>query len=165
MTYEEAGLASALIGLQRAYDMIGREIENVKERLAQARNGGNAREFVEERKRPVGRPAKNAERAADLERFARKSKSVKGYWANMSAEERSAEMARRIAVHQAKIAAKAVGDIGVDVNKLHPRDPRSPRHEAWRKKMRKVNKAMWANYTPEERAARVARAQAHRSAA
>lgn len=159
MTNEQAGLATKLVGLVEARELLDREIQKVRAQLDFAHNGGNARTFVEGRALTldIGKskePKKNDGRG----------KAARGYWARMTAEERAAEMQRRILVHQGKApSSRAAGD----VNSLHPRDARSPRHAAWVKKMRKANLERWASYTPEERAARVASsiAKARRGAA
>lgn len=67
---------------------------------------------------PTGRPAGN-----------------RGYWAKMTKEERQAEMRRRAEVRRKNWAKEA------NLEKLHPRDARSPRHEEWLKTMSKAMKA------------------------
>lgn len=59
------------------------------------------------------------------------------YWAKMTKEERKAEMQRRTEVRNKKWAEAA------NVEKLHPRDARSPKHAAWLKKMSKAMKASY----------------------
>lgn len=171
MTYEEAGLATTLVGLVKAHEMLGREIEMIREKLQLAQNGGNARAYLDIRRSDGAKgpwaSMTPEERSAEMKRrmakrgnpkvVVRKSNAtkLKGYWARMSKEERAAEMQRRILVHQGKApSAKIEKD---DVEKLHPRDKRSPRHVAWIKRMRKASKASWANLTPEARAARLAK--------
>lgn len=161
MTNEQAGLATKLVGLVEARELLDREIEKVRAQLDFAHNGangGNARTFVEGRALTLDIGKSKEAKKND------RGKGARGYWARMTAEERTAEMQRRILVHQGKApSSRAAGD----VNSLHPRDARSPRHAAWVKKMRKANLERWANYTPEERAARIASstAKARRGAA
>lgn len=196
MNYEQMGIAAMIPGMQHMIDLMQRELDSMREQLAQAQNGGNARSFLNERKR--GRPPKLIEgsfrvdgESAAAKEFSRKSRasssfwakmsaeersaemrrrgmvrkdsrkaklsadkasssSRKGYWASMSPEERKAEMRRRIEVRDKKWAEEAA------LEKLHPRDPRSPKHAAWIEKMRAANKANWAKLSPKERAVRVA---------
>lgn len=151
-----------LPGMIHAHDELGRQIAEMQARLAQLQDGGNALDAVNELRR---RGAKSAwakhspeERSAIMkERWAKKKAAAgkKGggasYWAKMTKEERQAEMRRRVAVRDKKWAEAA------NVDKLHPRDPRSPRHDAWIKKMRKVSKESWTKLTPGQREARLAK--------
>lgn len=172
MTNEQAGLATKLVGLVHAKELLEREIENVRAQLDVAHNGGNARTFIEGPALHIGksRGARGPwatmtpeERSVEMKRrmakrkdkvvVKRSSGALKGYWARMTKEERAAEMQRRILVHQGK--APSVRIAADDLERLHPRDPRSPRHAAWLKKMRKISKATWDNMTPEARQARL----------
>ena len=61
-----------------------------------------------------------------------------GYWDNMTAEQRSAEMTRRVNLRQPTV-------------KLHPRDVNHPGHDAWVQKMRDVSRLKWAKMSKAER--------------
>lgn len=98
------------------------------------------------KQRWADKKAKENGRGGD--RYGKVSAGAKGYWAKMTPAERKAEMERRDAVRAKKWAEAA------NAEKLHPRDPRSPKHEAWLKKMSKVGKAAWNKMTPEQRLAR-----------
>jgi hypothetical protein len=136
--YESVGLAAMIPGMQHMITLMQRELDEIRATLArvQARQAGY-------------------EETADSPEKKGKGSHQAAYWARMTPEERSAEMRRRGMV-RGKSKAKTNKLTGADLNRLHPRDVRSPRHESWLKKMRAANKRTWANYTPEQRAARVA---------
>jgi hypothetical protein len=90
---------------------------------------------------------------------AKRAKLMKGYWAKMTAAERSAEMARRKEVTQEKRAAKPRVKL---VQPNHPRNAGHPKHEEWLAKTRRANRKSWASMTPEARKARIDAAQAGR---
>lgn len=174
MNYEEAGIATMLAGLVRAREILNQEIESMQGKLKLAQNGGSALDAVREHKRGAYRP--RAPLTVERE-FKRKSKATSGWWANMTPEERSAEMKRRYQSRKDrpptgrpssadKVSAAQKGYWAkmtpeerqaevrrraevrnrkwaekASVEKLHPRDPRSPKHEAWVKKMSKAMKA------------------------
>ena len=161
-------------GMQHMIDMMQRELDSMREQLAQTRNGGNALEAVREYKRGPYRPRMLLTAAQE---FKRKSKAVSGWWMKMTPAERSAEMKRRYASRKdhpptgrparrgdnlstgqsaywakmtkeerraemqrrAEVRAKNWAKTA-DIAKLHPRDPRSPRHAEWRKTMSKAMK-------------------------
>lgn len=169
MTNEQAGLATKLVGLVHAKELIEREIETVRAELDRAHNGGNGRVFVEGRALDIGKKhgasgpwAAMTPEERSVEMKQRMAKRKKSYWARMTAEERAAEMQRRILVHQGKAPSLKATD---GVEKLHPRDPRSPKHAAWIKKMRKASKASWEKLTAAERQARIDRTLAAKAAA
>lgn len=180
MNYEEAGIATMLAGLVRAREILDKEIEAMQGKLQLAQNGGGALEAVREAKqRGPYRP--RAPLTVERE-FKRKSRATSGWWANMTPEERSAEMKRRYASRKdrpptgrpagrggdhygkvstgqakywakmtpaerraemqrrAKVRQKKWAE-AANVERLHPRDPRSPKHEAWLKTMSKAMKA------------------------
>jgi hypothetical protein len=80
-----------------------------------------------------------------------KAEGARSAWAGMTAEERSIEMKRRFAVRMAK-----------QTGKMHPRDPNHPKHQEFAAKVRKAQKRAWANLTPAQRKARLARMLAGR---
>jgi hypothetical protein len=139
--FEAMGLAAMLPGMQHMITLMQRELDNMRAALARIQERQNGYEETAEETAPRGKGSAQA-----------------AYWARMTPEERSAEMTRRLMLRDKKSAAKTAG---ADLDRLHPRDVRSPRHEAWVKKMRAANKRTWSNYTPEQRAARVAHASAH----
>jgi hypothetical protein len=164
MNYEEAGIAHMLVGMVRAREVLDQEIEELRKRLDLARKGGSALDAVREAKARGARgpwAGKTAEeRSAIIKaRWTKKKAKETGtrgdqvsaqraYWAKMTPAERKAEMQRRTEVRNKRWEAEA------NWEKLHPRDPRSPKHAAWIKKMRKVSKAKWDGMTPAERQAR-----------
>ena len=89
------------------------------------------------RKDPTGIPS-----GPGGDHYGKVSTGQASYWAKMTKEERKAEMQRRTEVRNKKWAEAA------NVEKLHPRDPRSPKHEAWLKKMSKSMKKSWNKMTP-----------------
>lgn len=162
MNYEQMGRACLIPGMQHMIDLMQRELDAMRAQLALAQNGGNAldavREAKKKRKSPTGGWWANKtpeERSAEMARrylkrkdrpptgrpaqggdhYGKVSAGQKGYWAKMTAEERKAEVARRTEVRNKKWAEEA------NLEKLHPRDPRSPKHGAWLKKMSRVMKA------------------------
>lgn len=128
MNYETLGMAGTLAGLERAMELIKAELDQIRAQLDHAQQGGNARSYVEERKK--GRPPGS------------KAKTGSNGWPP-TPEARKKEMARRMAVARGEVPSVKMAN-RVDVDKLHPRDPRSPRNKAWKKKMRKVMKDRWA---------------------
>lgn len=90
---------------------------------------------AEMRRRGARRKDRRQGRGGD--HYGKVSAGAKGYWAKMTKEERRAEVQRRAEVRNKKWAEDA------NVEKLHPRDPRSPKHEAWLKKMSRVMKASY----------------------
>jgi hypothetical protein len=74
----------------------------------------------------------------------KRAQAGKRGWGGMTAEERSAEMRRRIEVRKQNQAAAAG---------LHPRDPNHPNHEEWVAKMSKIRKQTWAKKTKAEKEA------------
>ena len=142
--YAQMGMAALLPGMVRMLDLMQQQVSELQAQLA---SGENA-----EPKRQVGRPPRKKARTSP--------------WTNMSAEDRSIEMKRRQAVARAKREGAVVpAEPEVDVERLHPRDPRSPRHERWRKRVSKGRKRNWAEMSPRARNARLAKMAAGRSAA
>lgn len=86
-------------------------------------------------------------------------KAARSAWTGMSAEERSIEMKRRMAVSQAKRGVK------VKIPGLHPRDPKHPGHDAWVEKMRASQKRQWAAISPAQRKTRQRKMQKGRMTA
>jgi hypothetical protein len=112
----------------------------------------------------------------------RKGYAKDNYWAKLSPEERSIEMMRRMskrAGRQKKNRVSLKGRAAISaaqkkrwaktkrkptvkmavlslqqLDKLHPRDSRSPRHEAWLETMRVAQLKRWGSMTKAERKAR-----------
>jgi hypothetical protein len=125
------GKAAAIPGFQLAIEHLQAVLDGLRADLADAQNGSAPRK----RGRPEGS----------------KAGPQAGYWAALSAEERSAEMKRRMAVAK----ANGGGRWPAGRAKLHPRDPRSPKHAQWLKKMAKANRDHWAGLSPKARKQRV----------
>jgi hypothetical protein len=127
--YEQMGLAATLPGMINAVEVLQGEIDRMRAVLGYAQERG----------------------AAPDENEGQELTGQKAYWAKMTPEQRKSEMARRGMMGRAKRAAKkraakkngAASD-EVDIDRLHPRDPRSPRHDAYIRKLRKSQKAYWA---------------------
>lgn len=88
-TYEAMGRAALLPGIQYAVEQMQRMLDDMREALAGLQNGHAPKR--------VGRPRKSE---TDLFELRKKNASAnpRGYWAKMTPEERSAEMARRMAL-------------------------------------------------------------------
>lgn len=69
-------------------------------------------------------------------------------WGNLTAEERSAEMKRRMAVAQAKRGKT------IKIPGLHPRDPKHPGHDAWIEKMKAAQRKAWDSMSPAQQKAK-----------
>lgn len=148
MNYEEAGIATMLAGLVRAREVLDNEIQTLQARLGQTTNGDAVREAKRRGakgfwtdKGPEERSAIMKARWAKWKGETQKesgadkiSTGQKSYWAKMTKEERRAEMQRRAGVRNKKWAEAE------NIGKLHPRDPRSPRHAEWLKTMSKAMK-------------------------
>jgi hypothetical protein len=150
-TYAAMGLAALIPGMQHMLVLMQAQLDGMRVQLA-ALQGGERIPSSNYFKAPgkIGRPpgAKN------------KPKADNSYWDSMTPEERSAEITRRMMVrrgevqptaHTAQVRARKAAAAEVDLDKLHPRDKRSPRHAAWLKKIQKVQKNAWAKLSPAER--------------
>ena len=142
--YAQMGMAALIPGMQFVLDRMQQELDALRAQLASAQN--------------VGLSPKRLGRLP--------GKRSKSAWTNtnMSAEDRSIEMKRRQAVARAKREGK-VAEPEVDVQRLHPRDPRSPRREGWLKKLRKGRKKAWDQMSPRAQKTRIAKMQAGKVAA
>lgn len=150
--FEQAGIAALIPGYTDAINYMQAKRGELLARLAELQNGGAAA-------RPkLGRPPKMEISPEGME--ARK-RAAAGYWAKMSRAEKTAEMQRRALKAGRKLRKVAE----VDVEKLHPRDARSPRHAAYVAKLRKGQRKFWDNLTPEERDKRVGQMVKNRRAA
>jgi hypothetical protein len=69
------------------------------------------------------------------------SQGIRHYWANMTKQERSAEIKRRHAVSAAKKSGK----------KLHPRDKAHPDHERWLANVAKAARKTWEGLSPRQK--------------
>jgi hypothetical protein len=121
----------------------------------------------------------------------RKGFAQNNYWDNMSPEERSAEIKRRRAVHagntrkqpreMSREGRQAISEAQKarwaktkrqptvrlakqqeKLDKLHPRDARSPKHAEWLEMMRKAQVKHWAGMSKAEKKTQVAAMQASR---
>jgi cell division septum initiation protein DivIVA len=122
-----AVLHAILPGMIHMHEELGKEIERIKTKLATLQGQAAS---------PVSKPARA--RSTGQAR----SKESGGYWSNMTAEQRSAEMMRRM-----KKRSK----------KLHPRDSKHPDHEKWKLDISKRRKAAWAALGPRRQKARLAK--------
>lgn len=116
--YTQMGMAALLPGMQYALDQMQKIVDDFREQLATLQNGGG----------------KKTIRIKDEKKSA--------YWANMTAEERSQEVKRRMTMR----------------TKLHPRDPAHPNHQAWLTRVTRANRKRWNSMTPEQRQAQMSAA-------
>jgi hypothetical protein len=142
MTYEAAGIASMLIGMRHSRELLDLRIQELEQRLV-ALQTGELPAVVPAGRRPRGRPPK----ARTASPTVHGAPLVNGW--STDPEERRREMARRAAKHAQKKAVVETDD----------------KKEAFRKKMRKAAKNVWANLTPAQRTARLLAMQAGRSVA
>ena len=91
--FREFGMAHVLVGMRYAHEILGRAIEEMALRLA-AEQGKPAQPQAKLSRRPK-EPAKNKIASA-----------ARGYWANLTPEQRSAEVIRRRKVAAKKRAPK-----------------------------------------------------------
>jgi len=133
--YATAGIASYLPGMKLMAQFINEAMEyhirSLEEQLAPQDGAETARNYISASMKqaiagetPKGRQGEQ--------------------WAKLSAEERSAEMKRRLALGRAN-------------RPTHPRDPRHPGHDAWIAKLRKSQKKAWSNLTPAEQKIKIAK--------
>lgn len=152
MNYQQMGMAALIPGMQFMLDRMQQELDELRQVLA----------GIQKKNEQPG----DDEPVADLEEFLyqRKSKSSKGYWYSMTPKQRSAEMKRRAKVSlEKKQAASAAGE-EIDVNKLHPRDKRSPRHKKWLAMMTQTQRKHWDNLSAKDRQNRIDKMLASRAA-
>ena len=154
ITHEEMGICAELPGVQRAIDRLISYKDGLLERLTALRQARGDLSYEQVTVAPAGRRGRppKALLAGTARDVADAMRHPSGWPADP--EERKAEMQRRMKVH----AEKAAG-------KLHPRDARHPQHEAWVRKMRRVQKAYWKNLSPDERNARQQKMHSARRAA
>jgi hypothetical protein len=159
MNYEQMGMAALIPGMQYLIDKMQAQLDELREQLAAVQNGGAPTVTLARR----GRPPKEVATAEEAAKFKRKSKAVSGYWAKMTDEERSVEMKRRRALGKAnRQPVDGVELSAEELDRLHPRDARSPRHQAYVRKLRKSVNNFWARMTDEQRAEHIAKTQAGR---
>ena len=146
--YTQMGIAALLPGMQFMVEQMQRILEDQRLLLSSLQNG-----------QPKRRGRTPQDQATDQVmsirpyppeavvhvKSPRRSAAGKHGWAGMTAEERSAEMKRRVAARHAN---------------LHPRDARHPEHDQWIATMKRVQKKRWAAMTLKERAERQAKMQA-----
>ena len=142
---EQMGCAGMIPGLQRSIDAAQAEMARLRARMQRAQGELQAAQAeLENGVRPgPGKPPKILLPAIDgtvTARAARK-RPDNSYWDNMTPEQRSVEMKRRMAVSAGKIAGKTTVKMAA---KLHPRDPRHPEHEKWRAMMSEAQRKRWA---------------------
>ena len=142
--YEAMGIAAMLPGMQHMITLMQRALDDMRATLARVQDRkANYEEEAGEATEATGNPVMSAQ---------------KKYWAAMTPKERAAEMRRRGMMGRAK-KQPTTGKLtkrGVPA-KMHPRDPRHPGHEEYIRKLGKVSKASWANLSPADRDARVAK--------
>lgn len=138
MDYQHMGMAALIPGMQFMIDSMQKQLDDLRKTLS-------------------GLQQADAEPASNLDEylFKRKSKTSKGYWAKMNAEERSAEMRRRAILAFKKKKRAQAADEDVDVNALHPRDRRSPQHKKWAKSIKSAQRRFWDNLSDQERRDRI----------
>lgn len=141
----QMGRAAQIPGFQKAIDDLTAGLENLKAEMYEIQN------LLAERRRQASIPVIHESHRLEGPKKPRKKRSgIKAYWAGMTAEERSAEMQRRMDVHRGGKEGK-----GKAKAKLHPRDKEHPGHEAWVAKLRRNQRKTWKNLSPEARATRV----------
>jgi hypothetical protein len=165
--YAIMGIAAVIPGFQRAIDLLTGQLDRMRAQLGALQSG--TAEPASKFKR--SRPKKQAKDATEVQRRA------SAYWAEMSPEERSAEMQRRLVVRKKKRKMSPEGREAIrnaqkkrwaatkkkptvkmalkqeQLDKLHPRDARSPRHATWLKTMRNAQLKRWAGMSKAERKA------------
>lgn len=151
--YRAFGIAATLPGLQYAAEVIQGALDELRAQLAAMQNGD-----APKKQRRISPDGIAAIQAAQKRRWAKASgddkrkggAGVKAFWANMTPEQRSAEMRRRM------------GKREVTEVKLHPRDAAHPDHDDWLAKTKKAARKRWANMTPKQQKARLAKMAAGR---
>jgi hypothetical protein len=71
----------------------------------------------------------------------KRKRNMSAYWGKMTPEERSAEVKRRQAKWHTKLQAQRKPKAKANGAALHARDPRSPKHKAWLKKVATATRA------------------------
>jgi len=157
ITHEEMGICAELPGVQRAIDRLISYKDGLLERLTALRQARGDLSYGQVADAPAGRRGRppKALLAGTARDAADAMRRPSGWPADP--EERKAEMQRRMKVHAEKLDGQS--------RKLHPRDARHPQHEAWVRKMRRVQKAYWKNLSPDERNARQQKMHSARRAA
>ena len=131
------GFQKAIDVLQAELNLIKAEMYQIQDLLSQ-RNTPTAAMVIAESRRlesPVVIAGKKRGRP----------KKAQGYWASMSAGERSAEMVRRRAKGQGRRPKE----------RLHPRDEGHPDHEQWLANVKRASNKAWNNLSPRERKRRI----------
>jgi hypothetical protein len=118
--YAHMGMAAYIPGMQRMIELMQHQLDELRHELQLAQDGDGS-----------GRKALKSPR---------KSAGAKWGWEGMSAEERSREMKRRMAVAKRKKQGK-----------LHPRDKDHPDHEKWGANRSEARKKIWAGKTKAEK--------------
>jgi len=136
--FTEFGMAHVLVGMRYAMELLQTAMDDLSQQLAAEQEGQTVRQAVQKKRKPGS------------------GSKLKAYWDSMTQEERSAEMRRRGMARVSKkkaasqksrnkykrewaAAQKAKSTIKLKSTarseRLHPRDSRSPKHNAWRKMM------------------------------
>lgn len=135
--YAKLGRQTARLGVEYVMDILGNVLKGLTTdapALPQTKALARQQEKWQDRDRP------------------RKSKAVAGYWANLTPEQRTAEMKRRKEVAEQNAAAK-----------LHPRDPRHPGHAKWKTNIGDATRNAWSKLSAKEKKARIQKALDGRS--
>jgi hypothetical protein len=165
--YRQAGIAAFLPGFQYAVELMQSQLDQMRAQL-----NGLQNEDAPRRGRPknpkVPPRGTEAYRAYDRERQRQKRKQPpvasgelnargtplkQGYWATLTAEQRSVEMKKRQRVAHAR-----------KNEHLHITDPRNPNHQAWLESLSAARKKDWEKLTPAQRKERLAKLAAGRAA-
>lgn len=140
------GLAALLPGMRRMIELMTKAYEEQHEKLARLQDNGTG---LTRSGKKLGRPRTTLAKA-DVGGEAIKSKSGGASWANMTKEERSAEMKRRQQVAETNKRSRA------QAAATHPRDPNHPKHAQWVKNLQKSSKAYWDRMSEAQRKGKTA---------
>ena len=148
----QMGRAMMLAGMRLAVDVLREQIDDLL--LTVPPENGNViiKPSMQRTLAKIG--------AAPPEVKRNRGSGVKGYWARMTTEERSAEMARRYQVAHGKKPAKK----RTLIQPNHPRNPNHPEHAEWKARVGKTSRGFWASLSPAKKKARLANMLAARQA-
>jgi hypothetical protein len=151
LQFLQIGRGATIPGLQRAIDILQEQLDLMKtemysiqgvlvERTRAHSDGMIVTDDVVPVTRQLEAPKPKRGRPKKAAVVTVRKAAMKGYWASMTPEERSAEMKRRASVTAKKKNAK-----------LHPRDEKHPDHAIWLGNLRKAVRKQWDGYSPAEK--------------